>query len=530
MASPHAVIIGGGRIGTALEQMGSGGDLMVRRGDAFPADAPAGCPIFVCTRNDALDGIIEACPAERREDLVFMQNGMLQPYLDAKGLGDNTQALIYMAVAKLGDKPTDGLTDTDPEGLTAACGKHAEALAARLRAGSMSCHVLETEAFRASMLEKLIWICAFMLVGARHPGATVGDVESQHTDEVSRLIEELAAGCEGVSFEPDVAGRLRAYARSVAHFPTAVKELEWRNGYFHALTKAKVSEGEADPFPTHTAWLEEVGAVPPLPKFALLFDCDGVIVETEELHRLAYNSSFKHFDLKLGGSEQVEWTVEYYDVLQNTVGGGKPKMKYYFNTERAEWPSSVDGAPPEGEEAQSALVDRLQDQKTVFYKEIVESTAEARPGVLRLMDEALDRTDVGVAICSAATRAGFEKVVNSVVLPERLARFDVIMAGDDVSKKKPDPLIYNLARARLGVPRERCVVVEDSMVGLRAAIGAGMPCVITPTSSNSTSPDEFRAEGAALVVEDLDACAITADGLFPSDADAPVLEAGKVAA
>ena len=98
--------------------MGSGGDLMVRRGDAFPADAPAGCPIFVCTRNDALDGIIEACPAERREDLVFMQNGMLQPYLDAKGLGDNTQALIYMAVAKLGDKPTDGVTDTDPEGLT----------------------------------------------------------------------------------------------------------------------------------------------------------------------------------------------------------------------------------------------------------------------------------------------------------------------------------------------------------------------------------------------------------------------------
>ena len=81
------------------------------------------------------------------------------------------------------------------------------------------------------------------------------------------------------------------------------------------------------------------------------------------------------------------------DHVLTTVGGGKPKMKYYFNTERAEWPSSVDGAPPEGEEAQSALVDRLQDQKTVFYKEIVESTAEARPGVLRLMDEALDRTD-----------------------------------------------------------------------------------------------------------------------------------------
>eukprot|EP00793_Prasinoderma_coloniale_P001070 PRCOL_00006061-RA len=507
--------------------MGNGDDVVLRRGDAFPADAPAG-PIFVCTRNDALDGIIESVPEGRREDLVFLQNGMLQPYLDAKGLGDNTQALIYMAVAKLGDAPTDGITDTDPDGLTAACGKWAPALAARLNAGGMSCHVLEGDVFKASMLEKLIWISAFMLVGARHPGATVGDVESQHTDEVTQLIDELAAGCaaQGVTFKPDVAVRLRAYARSVAHFPTAVKELEWRNGYFHSLTKKAVADGEADPFPTHTAWLTEVGAVPPLPKFALLFDCDGVIVETEELHRLAYNASFKHFELKLDGTEQVEWTVEYYDVLQNTVGGGKPKMKYYFNTERAQWPSSVEGAAPESEEDRSALVDRLQDQKTVCYKELVETTAEARPGVLRLMDEALDRGDVAVAICSAATRAGFDKVVNSIVKPDRLARFDVILAGDDVSKKKPDPLIYNLARERLGVPRERCVVVEDSIVGLKAAVSAGMPCIITPTSSNSTSPEEFLAQGAALVVEDLDTCDMTAAGMFPADADVPKLEAG----
>ena len=166
-------------MGQALADMGVPGDVIMKRGDAFPAEPSTG-PIYVCTRNDALQGVIDQTPPERRGDLVFLQNGMLQPWLDARGLGDNTQALIYFAVAKFGEKPTDGITDVNPEGLTAANGKHAAALQARLAAGGMRCHVLDDDAFKASMFEKLIWICAFMAVGAAHPGVTVGDVESTH--------------------------------------------------------------------------------------------------------------------------------------------------------------------------------------------------------------------------------------------------------------------------------------------------------------------------------------------------------------
>ena len=105
---------------------------------------------------------------------------------------------------------------------------------------------------------------AFMLVGARHPGATVGDVESKHQSEVRSLIAELAAGASaatGAKFGPRLEDRLCAYARSVAHFPTAVKELEWRNGWFYELSKAAMARGEKDPFPQHTLWLREVKAV-----------------------------------------------------------------------------------------------------------------------------------------------------------------------------------------------------------------------------------------------------------------------------
>lgn len=290
---------------------------------------------------------------------------------------------------------------------------------------------------------------------------------------------------------------------------------------------------------------------------ALLFDCDGVIVETEELHRRAYNSAFRSFGLEVGG-EPVNWSTEYYDHLANTVGGGKPKMRYHFTDflklgfpgNAGAWPAVTAAAharpTPANEEEGMALVDELQDAKTEFYKQIVDEAATARPGVLELMDAAIAAPGLAIGICSAATRAGFERVVNSVrslrpsttpcvaysraprplpglqlptraslasqiVGAQRLGKLDIIIAGDDVTAKKPDPMIYNLAAERLGLPSAECVVIEDSLVGLRAAVGAGMPCLITYTPQ--TAAQDFYGEGAAAKVPDL-GVGVTLDGLF----------------
>eukprot|EP00242_Pyramimonas_sp_CCMP2087_P014561 CAMPEP_0198197836 /NCGR_PEP_ID=MMETSP1445-20131203/1401_1 /TAXON_ID=36898 /ORGANISM="Pyramimonas sp., Strain CCMP2087" /LENGTH=352 /DNA_ID=CAMNT_0043867237 /DNA_START=76 /DNA_END=1134 /DNA_ORIENTATION=- len=255
----------------------------------------------------------------------------------------------------------------------------------------------------------------------------------------------------------------------------------------------------------------KVVAKNPKHKFALLFDCDGVIVDSEELHRLAYNGAFNSFELSIEG-KAVVWSAEYYEVLANTVGGGKPKMKYHFNTNMnptgiigGVWPEYVEKGikmpAPTDDKAKAALVDALQDQKTELYKKIVEDLAVARPGVLALMDEAIAREDIAVGICSAATLAGFEKVVNSVVGKERLAKLDIILAGDQVERKKPDPQIYNMAREKLGIPANKCVVIEDSIVGLNAAKGAGMICIITPTTS--TANGDFVSRGATAVLDTL---------------------------
>ncbi len=258
-----AIIVGGGRIGSTLASFGGGKDVILKRGEPFPTE-PAEGPIFICTRNDALKGIIDATPEHRRGDLVFMQNGMLGPFLEENGLADATQVLLYLAVSKMGEAPIDGITDTNPEGLTAAKGKWADAFAARIAQGGLTCRTLEGDEYTKAMLEKHVWICAFMLCGALNGGVTVGEVESEHRDQLAGLVSELCSAGEaelGVKLEPGAIDRLCAYARSVAHFPTAVKEFEWRNGWFHGISQRALASGSSDPMPLHTAGLVKLGVV-----------------------------------------------------------------------------------------------------------------------------------------------------------------------------------------------------------------------------------------------------------------------------
>ena len=95
-----------------------------------------------------------------------------------------------------------------------------------------------------------------MAVGSQYEGCTVGDVEKDHKNEVKDIIAELAAAASwetGCTFTADLDERLCAYARSVAHFPTALKEFEWRNGWFADITLKRASRMMADLSPKHTS-------------------------------------------------------------------------------------------------------------------------------------------------------------------------------------------------------------------------------------------------------------------------------------
>ena len=263
MAITSGTIIGNGRIGNMLFEKNDRKDVLIGRSDNYAEKLPDQGPIYVSTRNKDLEDIIESTPGHRRQDLVFLQNGILTDYLSKKGLQDNTQALLYVAVAKKGEEPTDG-----PEGYTSVTGKWGMDFKERMNKANLFCQVLDKEAWFIKMLEKHIWICAFMAVGAKH-GVNVGTVEASHQVEVQALIEEMVTAAEKatqVKFPQGVIDRLCIYARSVAHFPTALKEFEvlvlcilspllyfqWRNGWFLDLTFKAIANGELDPCPLHT--------------------------------------------------------------------------------------------------------------------------------------------------------------------------------------------------------------------------------------------------------------------------------------
>lgn len=214
---------------------------------------------------------------------------------------------------------------------------------------------------------------------------------------------------------------------------------------------------------------------------ALIFDCDGVLVDTEkDGHRVAFNRAFAQNRI------DAEWSVELYGELLK-IAGGKERMTHYFNQHG--W--------PKGQTAET-LIPKLHKQKTAIFTELVASGAlPLRSGINRIVDAA-HAAGVRLAVCTTSAPQSVEGVLD-LMGAQRKAKFELVLAGDVVAKKKPDPEIYELAARQLGLPPGDCVVIEDSRNGLRAALGAGMPCLIT--TSTYTRDEDFT--GAARVVPEL---------------------------
>jgi beta-phosphoglucomutase-like phosphatase (HAD superfamily) len=162
---------------------------------------------------------------------------------------------------------------------------------------------------------------------------------------------------------------------------------------------------------------------------AVLFDQDGVIIDTErDGHRVAFNRTFKEFGI------DAEWDAELYHKLLQ-VGGGKERMTAYFR--------DLYKGPDLGDIG--ALVKKLHERKTDIFLEIVKDMP-LRPGIHRFMQE-IKAAGALIGICTTSN----EKVAD-VVAHQRLADIDIalVIAGDMVKKKKPDPEIYTMAMEKLG--------------------------------------------------------------------------------
>ncbi|MBY8876038.1 HAD-IA family hydrolase [Actinacidiphila acidipaludis] len=220
---------------------------------------------------------------------------------------------------------------------------------------------------------------------------------------------------------------------------------------------------------------------------ALIWDCDGVLADTERYgHLPAFNRTFEEFGLP------VQWSdAEYAEKVK--VGGGKERMKTLLT------PEFVKAAGlPDDQEALADEVARWHRRKTEIYTGIISGgTIPPRPGVRRLMTEAHD-AGWTLAVASTSAEPSVRSVLDLAAGPE-LAPQVHVFAGDVVEHKKPAPDIYQLCVDRLALDPAQTVVVEDSRNGMLAALAAGLACVVTVSAY--TAQEDFA--GASLVVSSL---------------------------
>lgn len=220
---------------------------------------------------------------------------------------------------------------------------------------------------------------------------------------------------------------------------------------------------------------------------ALIFDCDGVLADTEQDgHLRAFNETFEYFGLP------VRWSVEDY-AEKVRIGGGKERLRSLLTPEFV-----AEAGLPADPEGQNEAVAAWHRKKTEVYTRLVDDgVMPARPGIARIV-HAADAAGWVLACASTSAEPSVRAVLTHTVGAALASRFSVF-AGDIVPAKKPAPDIYLLALSELGIDAEDAIVIEDSNNGLRAAVGAGLRTVVTVSSF--TADEDFS--DAALVVSSL---------------------------
>jgi HAD superfamily hydrolase (TIGR01509 family) len=255
---------------------------------------------------------------------------------------------------------------------------------------------------------------------------------------------------------------------------------------------------------------------------ALIFDCDGVLADTELYgHLPAFNRTFEEFGLP------VCWTKEEYK-RRLQIGGGKERMASLLTEEFVR----AAGLPRDAQ-MQRELVARWHRRKTDIFTQIVaRGEVPARPGVKRLAAEASNRGWT-LAVASTSAPDSVDAVLTHAVGEALAARFR-IFTGDIVPAKKPAPDIYFLALRELGIAQRDALAVEDSRNGLLAAHRASLRCIVTISAFTYDEPmdeallvlsslgdpgDEAATTianrtdvtmGSYLTLDDLEACLISA--------------------
>jgi len=200
--------------------------------------------------------------------------------------------------------------------------------------------------------------------------------------------------------------------------------------------------------------------------YGLIFDVDGVIADTEAVNARASIKVFEDlFDIKDIKRQDFE------------AGLGRGAAEYVKAA------AGIHGLEPTEEQIEKAT----QLRQEYFLKILSEEPLPAFPGVLELIEQALQREDFRVAIATSSTLEKSRAVLESAKIPfQRM----VYITGSDVKNKKPHPELFLVAAEGMGIEPANCVVIEDAPNGVQAAKAAGARCIAVTNSTDAAKLSE----------------------------------------
>jgi len=204
-----------------------------------------------------------------------------------------------------------------------------------------------------------------------------------------------------------------------------------------------------------------------LNNYCVLWDMDGVLVDTGEFHFCSWVQTLAEMGISLD----------------------RGTFRSVFGRNNADTLAALLGRPLE-----TQLLSRVSERKELLFRQLIHGQARPLPGV-HLWLERLRSLGVRQVIASSAPQENIDYLVDELGLRPY---FEALLAGHDLPGK-PDPTLFLRAAQQMGLPPERCIVIEDSLAGIEAARRAGMKCIAVTT----TNPAGALA-GADLVVERLD--------------------------
>jgi beta-phosphoglucomutase family hydrolase len=226
---------------------------------------------------------------------------------------------------------------------------------------------------------------------------------------------------------------------------------------------------------------------------AVLFDLDGVLTPTADVHEQAWTRMFNDFLSSRHAGDAPFTAADYHAYVD-----GRPRfdgVRAFLQSRHIELPDGSEDDPPG-----FGTVGALGNRKNHVFNDLLQSDGIAPyPGSLRLLDE-LTAAHKGVAVVSSSRNA---KVV--LVAAGLLDRFPVIVDGvvaaDELLAGKPAPDTYLAAARKVGVPKERAVVMEDARLGVAAGRAGDFGLVVGV--NRGTGREALLASGADIVVDDL---------------------------